>query len=436
MNFLKGEKKLSDLTRFHKMFLILLISMGSSIIYMPVYLKNVFYEPLMVGLGVSNEQLGALVGMYGIMATILYIPSGIVADKVRVRTLAWVGFAATALAVFWYAAMPSYGVLLFIFGLLAVTTILIWWGTRFKLVRLVSSEEEYPKNIGFSYGLYGVAGLIFNMIALGVFGMIADQTRGVTTVLIIMGAIILLFGILSFFFIPKFEGEIKTDGKSFNLSEFAEALKHPGVWLASISMFFICFVYQGMNYTTPFLTNVFSASMGLVSVVGMIRTYGITLISSPILGKVAEKINSPAKVIMVISAVAALCYGSFLILPKTAAMAIVVAVIMVVLGFVGNGAFGIASSQLTETRVPIHIFGAATGMVSVIGFLPESFMHQWFGGMIDRQGNAAFTTIFLILIVCAVLSIGASLLVRRYAKKHVGTGEDKKIVKETDTAVE
>ena len=239
MNFLKGEKKLSGLSRFHKMFLIVLISMGSSIIYMPVYLKNVFYEPLMVGLGVSNEQLGALVGMYGIMATILYIPSGIVADKVRVRTLAWVGFAATALAVFWYAAMPSYGVLLFIFGLMAVTTILIWWGTRFKLVRLVSSEEEYPKNIGFSYGLYGVAGLIFNMIALGVFGMIADQTRGVTTVLIIMGAIILLFGILSFFFIPKFEGEIKTDGKSFNLSEFAEALKHPGVWLASISMFFI-----------------------------------------------------------------------------------------------------------------------------------------------------------------------------------------------------
>lgn len=125
MNFLKGEKKLSDLSRFHKMFLIVLISMGSSIIYMPVYLKNVFYEPLMVGLGVSNEQLGALVGMYGIMATILYIPSGIVADKVRVRTLAWVGFAATALAVFWYAAMPSYGVLLFIFGLMAVTTILI-----------------------------------------------------------------------------------------------------------------------------------------------------------------------------------------------------------------------------------------------------------------------------------------------------------------------
>ena len=80
MNFLKGEKKLSDLTRFHKMFLIVLISMGSSIIYMPVYLKNVFYEPLMVGLGVSNEQLGALVGMYGILATILYIPSGIVAD--------------------------------------------------------------------------------------------------------------------------------------------------------------------------------------------------------------------------------------------------------------------------------------------------------------------------------------------------------------------
>ena len=56
----KGEVTYKDLTGLHKWFLIILVSMGSSIIYTPVYLKNVFYEPLMQGLRCTNADLGAL----------------------------------------------------------------------------------------------------------------------------------------------------------------------------------------------------------------------------------------------------------------------------------------------------------------------------------------------------------------------------------------
>ena len=89
---LKTEKRASDLSRGHRIFLLILVSMGSSTIYAPAYLKGVFYEPLMEALSVTNAQLGALLSAYAITATICYLPSGIVADKIRVRTLAWVGF--------------------------------------------------------------------------------------------------------------------------------------------------------------------------------------------------------------------------------------------------------------------------------------------------------------------------------------------------------
>ena len=67
---------------------------GSSIIYAPMYLKNVFYDPLMQALGCTNADLGLMVSAYGIAAMICYLPSGIVADKFRMRTLATVGFLA------------------------------------------------------------------------------------------------------------------------------------------------------------------------------------------------------------------------------------------------------------------------------------------------------------------------------------------------------
>ena len=43
----KGEVTYKELTTVHKWALVVLISMGSSIIYAPMYLKNVFYDPLM-----------------------------------------------------------------------------------------------------------------------------------------------------------------------------------------------------------------------------------------------------------------------------------------------------------------------------------------------------------------------------------------------------
>ena len=106
-----SEKSYTDLSRARRWFLLILVSMGSSVLYGPIYLKMVFYDPLMQALGCTNEQLGTLVTVYGIAAVVFYLPSGIIADKVRVRTLSWIGYAGVAALTLVYALMPSYTVL-------------------------------------------------------------------------------------------------------------------------------------------------------------------------------------------------------------------------------------------------------------------------------------------------------------------------------------
>lgn len=160
LDFVREEHSYADLSKRRRLFLLILVSVGSSAIYTPIYLKSVFYDPLMQALGCTNEQLGTLVTVYAIAATVFYFFSGVVADKVRVRTLSWVGYAGTALLTFVYAMLPSYRVLLAVFFCYAIFSILIWWGTRFKLVRLIYPEEEYAQRIGVSYGIFGAAGLI------------------------------------------------------------------------------------------------------------------------------------------------------------------------------------------------------------------------------------------------------------------------------------
>lgn len=412
------EVRAVDLSNGRRVFLLILVSMGSSIIYTPLYLKNVFYDQLMKATGATNAQLGLMVTAYAITATICYLPSGIVADKFRVRTLGWVGFISTAVLTFLYAMLPSITTLYIIFVGMGVTSILIWWGIRFKLVRLISKEEEYSRNIGVSYGIYGAAGLILNLINIGILQYFnASVVVGVRALLIFLGAIILILGILSYFFIPRFEGEI-TSKSSFDFSMVGKALRSPVVWLAAGAMFFVYFFYTGVNYTTPYLTSVMGASVAVVSVVGVIRSYGVTLISGPVFGFFSKFAGSPSKIIVVGSIVVVIGLVSLVVLPATASFVILAAIISILLGFVSNGVFGIMSGQLTEGKVPLTIFGTATGLLSVVGFLPDTFSSTWFGALMDSNGNAAYTQIFLILAGAAVLAAVFAIALLVYVKKN------------------
>ena len=252
MSFLaksKGEVTYKDLTGFHKWFLIILISMGSSIIYTPMYLKNVFYDPLMQGLGCTNADLGAMVSFYGIAAVIFYLPSGVLADKFRMRTLATWGFLGTAILTFVYATLPSVTMCFVLFGGMGVTSILIWWGTRFKVIRLCCEEDEYPTKIGISYSIYGAVGLIIGLINAAIVAAIPIPSAGIQAVLIFLGVIIALLGILSYIFMPDFKGEINKDAKGFSVADAMEAIKTPGVIWACLAYFCVYTVYQGATYT-------------------------------------------------------------------------------------------------------------------------------------------------------------------------------------------
>ncbi|MBM7331829.1 hypothetical protein JS562_54815 [Agrobacterium sp. S2] len=115
---------------------------------------------------------------YAWTAVAVYLFSGLIADRVRMRTLSATGFFTTAVLTFWYAMLPSFGVLIGIFIGMGLSTILLWWGVRYKLVRLVSTEEDYSRSIGISYGFYGAAGLLIGVIGTWVLGGVRRRRAG------------------------------------------------------------------------------------------------------------------------------------------------------------------------------------------------------------------------------------------------------------------
>ena len=69
----------------------------------------------------------------------------------------------------------------------------------------------------------------------------------------------------------------------------------------------------------------------------------------------------------------------------------------------------------------MRIFGTAAGLLSVIGFLPDVFIHTWYGSMIDAQGTAAYTGIFGFEIGFAVIGVFCLIMLLRVVKKQFGS---------------
>ena len=115
---------------------------------------------------------------------------------------------------------------------------------------------------------------------------------------------------------------------------------------------------------------------------------------------------------------AIVCLGVFIMLPQDPGLGMVALALVVVFGFFTYGAFSIGSSPLSELGIPMRIFGTAAGILSVVGYIPDVFIHTWYGSIIDAQGTAAYNMIFAIEIAFAVFGVVMLLLCLRAVKKN------------------
>lgn len=414
----KPEVDYTQIGSFRKWLMVCMCGAGSSLIFTPLYLKNTFYDNLAAGLGATNTELGLMVTIFSIIAVIMYLPSGIVGDRVRMRTLFSWGMITTAIVTFWYATMPSIGIVYLIFVIMGVTTILIWWGSRYKMIRMCGSEEEYPFKAGVNFTAYGIAGMVIGFVNTGIVASLADDpVRGIQVVLIVSGCVILALGILGLFVIPNFKNELQP-GSKLDFKGLARAIKNPAVLVGSLAMFCCWFTYEGFMYTTPYMTSstLYAAPLVVASTVSIIRNYGVGLLSAPIAGAIARKIST-SKVIMIFSGIVGVVTLLFFVVPKDPGLVIIIAVLILVTAFFSYGAYSITSATLTEAHIPSDIFATAMGVYCLIGFLPDVFQPTWFGVLLDTQGDAAYTSIFVILAVAAFLAIVFLVIFRKIVKK-------------------
>lgn len=388
--------------RLKKILIIFLIGFGTTAMYSLPYMKSVFYDPMREALNLSHKQLGNTLSIYGIVATLSYFPGGLIADKYSAKKLVLFSLVSSGVLGIWMSMAPSYTTLCLIFFLFGITTILTYWASIIKLIRMLGDSSEQGRVFGLYEGAGGAAGTVLSFLGLYFFSSFPDVVKGFKAATVMYSVTSMIIGVILYLVIEEREVESEEQVK---FSSLLKALKMPKAWLIGGIIFSTYMVFSSLTYLNPYMTEVFKMSMALVSITAIFRTYIIKFIASPVAGVLADKIGSSTRCIFVGFILVAITQAVFLVTPGNPSLVYVALVNMLVMTILMFAFRGIYFATVDESNIPMNMTGIVVGFVSVIGFLPDAFYYTLVGGWLDTYGNLAYKYVFSLSLACSLLGI-------------------------------
>lgn len=422
---------MNDKTR--KYLAILALGVSGASIYLLPFIKYVFYDQQIEAMGITNAQSGFLLTMYAMGNIFLYIPGGILADKLSPKRCLLFSLLSTTVLTIVYGFTLSYKTALVIWFLLSITTVLVFWSALLKAVRIIGSEKEQGTMFGIYYAVNGITGAIFNAIALWSTRLTSNAQGAMFNVTMIYAVATTLAAVLVFLFLKK-DSDVKvetSENEKFQFKDVAHLLKNPYVWIFSLVVFCGYSLFSSTSYFTPYLTDVVGVSPISSGIYSIIRNY-LFMLLAPISGYIADRgFKSTSKWLIITLSILVVLFIGVLVIPS-GANATMISVYTLLPGAFGLASYSIVFSLIGETKIPAKVTGTVIGLASVIGYSPDLFMSTMFGSWLDKLGKNGYTYIFLYLAATCVVGIVCAYLIRRHSVNINGLGENNK---QTNTVI-
>lgn len=394
---------------------IIVLGMAGGAIYCLPYLKYVFYDQMILNMGINDSQIGLLMTVYAIASIVVYFPGGVLSDKVPAK-LSIVGslFAASALT-YLYAFNPqNYAICLGIWFGFAFGAIFLCWPAIMKTVRVLGGN-----NVSTAYSIYyasnGTTGGLINWAALQVYAQNSDPSQGFFWAIIVMGTCTTVIPLMVWFLLRNFK-DAKPEGssdKKFNMQDIKEVLSNSKIWLLSALLFCTYTIYTAVTYYTPYLTGMFKISPELSGNLTIVRLFGFMLLA-PVSGMLADRVfKSSLKWFLVALTIIVIPTIALFVLGDSMSVGFVCTITLIP-AFFASGLYSIMFSTLNECKIPVHVAGTAIGVVSIFTFLPDMVIHTFFGTLLDTYGVGAWDLIWKFMAaVCVITFCVAVTLIRK-----------------------
>ena len=403
--------------------LLFALGIAYGFMYVMPYMKSSFYDQMIAAMGVTNEQLGALMTYYTIALTISYLPGGWIGDRFKPKPVLLISiFGQAALSFLFMFTYESYTMSVIIWLLMALTGGFAFWPAIMKGIRMTGTDEEQGPMYGIFEALYGLASLVLSFIMLGIMAIAGagDLISGFKKALACMGALSLLSGVLVLILMPKNSAYGVSEAEAsqkITLKDYISTFKIPGVWIMSILVWCYAPISPVTSYLAPYSTSVLGMSATLAASIGTIRTYGCRLVGGPLGGYLADKAFHSVSKEQVLGQAACIVTLLLFIIVPSGVNSVILVIMLLLVGVAMFLCKGTYFSVQPELGIPTNVSATAVAIATMIGYLPDMFVHTMFGNWIDAYGNAGYTRILIYGVVTGVLGLIGALLAVRQSKK-------------------
>ncbi|MBR5521560.1 MAG: MFS transporter [Oscillospiraceae bacterium] len=394
--------------------ILLIICLANALIYTLPYLQSTYYDSMMAAYGYSHVQMGNLISVYGGCNIVAYLFGGVAADAIDTKKLFVFSLAATGLSGLYAATLPSYPVMLAISIFWSVSTVLTFWPAMLKAVKSLAEGAHQGQVFGFKETMCCIIAFVFSMLALGVFRLTEENF---VMLIIFYSVSHLVVAVLVALFMPSMPADGKPDVKTL-IRGIGKVIHLKGVWLIGMTIFFGQLFAVVMGRFTPFLTSVVGMSASTVALITIIGVNGLANIGSVSGGKISDYFHSPAKFISFTMVAGGILSVIFLMVPWSRNTAVICVAISLVFRIFHGALKSVFFATMSQVDIPRELTGTASGVISVIGYMPDMFGYTLCGAVMQSfETLQAYRIIFIgLIVVCAAGSITATVL-HKYSKK-------------------
>ncbi|MGL5523742.1 MAG: MFS transporter [Aeromonas veronii] len=384
------------------------------------YMRWAMYEPLREALGMTNTEFGESMSLFGLLSMFLYIPGGLLADRVSHRKLFAGGAIGGGILGLWFMTLPSATEVLIIHALFSITNIMMVWPTMIKAVSVLGDESEQGKLFGIFEGARGLVLIGVTTTMTTILAVFGSEAAGVSKVIGFVAIASMLCGILAWFLMED-NVEPADNRTSFSsiMHDMKMVIKMPSAWICAGIMFSVYCTYSVSTYMNPYMQQTFGLTAVMTGYLTVIRKDIIRLFAAPLSGYITTRVGGQNAKVISWYAIATIMSLIALIVAPEGSSFIVVMAITCVSSFCLYGMRGLYYAVIGEVGTPKYIYGAVAGFCSMIAFAPDAFNTILVGSWLDKYGVEGYKMTFYYMIGTMLLSIALCYVLIAMKKKGI-----------------
>ena len=408
---------------------LVLLAMTGGVIFQVAYIRFVFLRETYEALGLSGQQYGTVVSVFGGTATIMYFLGGWFADRFSPKHLIAVALVGVGAADLYIATTPGFVGVLLAHMLMAIMGTGLYWPALVKSIGLLADESSQGRFFGFLEGIRGATSTVVGLVGAAIVATAVVPAAGVLTLIRLYGVLCFVFAALVWLLVREEKARLSgLESSSVSIRQLALAAQNPFTWLIGGTIAMSFSFYTTLGYFSPLLETRFGVGLSALAVIGVVRSYVFQFTAGPIGGIVVDRVtHSSTRFLRWMFVVCTAMAGAFLLLPQRPSLVAVALLLLVILCLAVFMSRGVYWATVGELKIPAELRGGVIGLASGIGYLPDAFLPSlcawWIGdpaaGVPESGGG--YTSLFVVLIVAGILGFVLTIATDRVATRRLAS---------------